>query len=167
MIRVPPKLRELLECGYCMRAQRMVEGILLASSFLFGDLRPAYAAFAMLVLQAFMPFAAPVALLWLLFDRRVPPDRLGNLYFDLAAVRGASAISCLVLVAAFALIHWAGLPALGQVLIGAPAASCILAATVGFCAGCGYYVVARDLLVRAGLLRGSPKGAGDVHVEGV
>ncbi len=150
-----------------MRAQRMTEGALLASSFVFGDLRPAYVAFAMLALQVLLPLAAPVALAWLIFDRRVPPDRLGNLYFDLAAVRGASAISCTVLVIAFALIHGAGLPALGQVLIGAPAASCILAATVGFCAGCGHYVVARDLLVRAGILRGSPKGTGDVHVEGV
>lgn len=167
MTRAMIKLRNVLECGYSMRAQRMTEGLLLAGSFVFGDLRPAYVAFAMLAAQVLLPFAAPIALVWLLFDRRVPPDRLGNLYFDLAAVRGAAAISCMVLATAFALIHWAGLPALGQVLIGAPAASCILAATVGFCAGCGYYVVGRDLLVRAGILPGSPKGASDVRLKGV
>lgn len=160
------RLRELLERGYAMRAQRMTEGLLLASSFLLDDLRPAYVAAAMLALQVLMPLAAPVALVWLLFDRRLPPDRLGNLYFDGNASRGAAAVSCLVLAAAFALIHWTGLPGLGRVLIAAPAASCILSATVGFCAGCGYYVIGRDLLVRAGLLRGAPEGACDVDVEG-
>jgi hypothetical protein len=57
------------------------------------------------------------------------------------------------------------MPILGRVLIGAPAASCILSATVGFCAGCGYYVLGRDALVRAGLVRGTPEGACDVDVE--
>lgn len=160
-------MSDLLERGYGMRVQRMTEGILLAGSFVFDDLRPAYVAFAMLVLQVLSPLAAPVALAWLAFDRRVPPDRLGNLYFDKAGTRGAATVSCVVLTTAFVLIHWAGLPAIGRVLIGAPAASCILAATVGFCAGCGHYVLGRDLLVRAGLLRGSPEGACDVDIDGV
>ena len=167
MTRIRPSIRDLLERGYGMRAQRMTEGLLLAASFVFDDLRPAYVAFAMLVLQVLWPFAVPVALSWVLFDRRVPPDRLGNLYFDPAGSRGAAAISCIVLTTAFSLIHWTGLPGLGRVLIGAPAASCILSATVGFCAGCGYYVLGRDLLVRAGIVRGNPEGACDVDVEGV
>lgn len=95
----------------------------------------------------------------------LPPDRFGNLYFDLAGARGAAAISCLVLTAALSLVHWAQLPTLGRVLIGAPAASCILSATVGFCAGCGYYVLGRDMLVRSGLVRGAPEGVRDVDVE--
>jgi len=160
------KLRDRLERGYAMRAERIVEGLLLTGSFVFDDLRLAYVAFAMLALQVLSPFAAPVALAWATFDRRVPPDRLRNLYYDSAGSRGAAVISCLVLMTAFALIHGAGLPALGRVLIGCPAASCILSATVGFCAGCGHYVVARDLLVRAGILRGSPEGAHDVDIEG-
>lgn len=161
-----PSVRDFLERGYGMRAQRMTEGLLLVGSFVFDDLRLAYVAFAMLVLQVLSPLAAPVALAWLIFDRGMPPDRLRNLYFDSAGGRGAATVSCLVLSTAFVLIHWAGLPMVGRVLVGAPAASCILAATVGFCAGCGHYVVGRDLLVRAGIVRGTPEGACDVDVEG-
>lgn len=159
-------LRERLERGSGMRAQRLVEGLLLAASFVFDDLRPAYVAFGLLLLQAIVsPVVSPIALLWISIDRRVPADRFGNLYFDLAGARGAAAISCLVLTAALCLIHWAQLPTLGRVLIGAPAASCILSATVGFCAGCGYYVLGRDMLVRSGLVRGAPEGVRDVDVE--
>jgi Domain of unknown function (DUF4395) len=160
-------LRDRLERGYGMRAERIVEGFLFIGSFVFDDLRLAYIAFAMLVLQVLSPFAAPVALAWATFDRRVQPDRLRNLYYDSAGGRGAAAISCTVLTTAFLLIHRLGFPTLGRVLIACPAASCILSATVGFCAGCGHYVVARDLLVRAGILRGSPEGACDVDIESV
>jgi hypothetical protein len=159
-------LRDRLERGYAMRVQRIVQGLLLAGSFVFDDLRPAYAAFALLVLEVLSPLCSPVTLLWLAFDRRVPPDRLGNLYYDAAGARGAAAISCVVLATAFALVRWSAVPVLGRVLIGAPAASCFLSATVGFCAGCGHYVVARDVLVRAGLLRGTPEGACDVDIDG-
>ncbi len=158
-------LRERLERGYAMRAQRIVQGLLLAASFVFDDLRPAYVAFGLLALEVISPFASPVALLWLVFDRRVPPNRLGNLYFDMAGARGAAAISCVALATAFAVIRWTDAPMVGRILIGAPAASCFLAATVGFCAGCGYYAVGRDLLVRAGLLRGTPRGACDVELD--
>jgi hypothetical protein len=102
---------------------------------------------------------------WVALERRPPADRLGNLYFDLAGSRGAAAISCLVMLTAAACVHWWGLPTLGRVLLGAPCASCILSATVGFCAGCGYYVLGRDLLVRAGFVRGVPEGAADVVIE--
>jgi hypothetical protein len=147
-----------------MRAQRMTEGLLLAASFVFDDLRPAYVAFAFLALQIVSPMMSPVALLWMAVQRKLPADRLGNLYYDIAGTRGAAAVSCTVLGTAFALIHWAHLPTVGRVLIAAPCASCILAATVGFCAGCGHYVLGRDLLVRAGLIRGTPEGACDVDV---
>lgn len=159
-------VRDRLERGYAMRAQRIVEGLLLASSFVFDDLRPAYAAFGLLVLEVISPLASPVTLLWLAFDRRVPENRLGNLYYDAAGARGAAAISCVVLATAFALIRWSVLPTVGRIMIGAPAASCFLSATVGFCAGCGHYVIARDLLVRAGLLSGTPEGACDVEIDG-
>jgi hypothetical protein len=144
----------------------MTEGLLLAASLLFDDLRLAYLAFAFLALQAVAsPLASPIALLWSSIDRRLPPDRLGNLYYDMAGSRGGAAVSCLGLALAFALIHWADMPLLGRVLIGPPAASCILSATVGFCAGCGHYALGRDALVRAGLVHGAPKGACDVDVE--
>ena len=137
MIDAMTALRERLERGYAMRAQRVVEGLFLTASFVFDDLRPAYAAFALLALEVLSPLASPVTLLWLAFERRFPPDRLGNLYHDAAGARGAAAISCLVLTTAFALIHWTALPTLG-----------------------------RDLLVRAGVLRGTPEGACDVEIDG-
>src|SRR5438046_6995143 len=88
MVRRTFDLRDLLERGYAMRAQRTTEGLLLAGSFVFDDLRPAYVAFAMLALQVLSPFAVPIALAWVTFDRKVPPDRLGNLYYDTAGSRG-------------------------------------------------------------------------------
>jgi hypothetical protein len=162
-MRVIP-MQERLERGYGMRAQRVTEGLLLAATFLFEDLRPGYLAFAMLATQVLWPLAAPVALLWATVDPRIPPDRLGNLYFDRGGIRGASLISCVVLASASALVRWSSVPWLGRILIGAPAASCLLAATVGFCAGCGHYVLGRDLLVRAGVVRGTPEGACDVDL---
>ncbi len=159
-------LRERMERGYGVRAQRVVEAGLYATALLGGDLGPAYVAFAMMLVQAVLtPLASPVALVWALFQRQPPADQLGNLYFDLAGSRGATAVSCVVQLAAFALIQRAGMPTLGRVLLAVPCASCILAATVGFCAGCGFYVLGRDLLVRAGLLRGVPEGACDVRLE--
>jgi len=159
-------LRDRLERGYGMRAQRMAEGLLLAASFVFDDLRPAYIALAMLVFQVISPMASPVGVLWALFVRRVPPNRLGNLYYDFSGARGAAGISSVVLSIALALVRWSPVPLVGRILMGLPAASCILAATVGFCAGCGYYVLGRDLLVSAGLLRRTPQGACDVDVDG-
>ncbi len=158
-------LRERLERSYAMRAERMVEGLLLVATFVSHDLRPGYVAFALLAMQVISPIFAPIALAWQAFDRRMPADRLGNLYFDSGGARGAAAISCTVLLVAGALIRWSSVPLLGRILIAAPAASCILSATVGFCAGCGYYVLGRDLLVRVGALRGTPEGACDVDVD--
>lgn len=159
-------MRERLERGYAMRAQRVVEGGLLAAAFVSGDLRPGWVAFGFLAIQALLtPLLSPVALLWVLFERRLPPDRLGNLYFDIAGARGGAFVSVLVMVVAFALVHVAERPALGLALLGAPCASCILSGTVGFCAGCGYYVLGRDVLVRMGLVRRFPEGARDVDIQ--
>jgi hypothetical protein len=158
-------LRDRLERGFGMRAQRMIEGSLFAATFVSGDPRPAYLAFAMIALQVFFPFAAPIAVLWSTIDRRVPPDRLGNLYYDKNGNRGAALLSSLALTVAFVLIHWSSVPNLGRFLIAVPAASCILCATVGFCAGCGTYVAGRELLVRAGLVR-RIEGACDVDIDG-
>lgn len=149
-----------------MRAERLAEGGLLGASFVSGDLRPAYVAFGLLAIQAFLtPMLSPVALLWAVFERRLPPDRLGNLYFDIAGSRGGAFVSCLVMAAAFALVHVAQMPAAGLALLGAPCASCILSGTVGFCAGCGYYVLGRDILARTGVVQRFPEGARDVEIH--
>jgi hypothetical protein len=142
----------------------MTEGLLLVSTFVFDDLRPAYGALAMFALQVLLPLAAPIALLWSAVWRRVPPNRLGNLYFDKNGIRGAAIISCLVVIIALALIRSSSVPALGRLLLAAPAASCLLGATVGFCAGCCHYVFGRELLVRAGLLS-KVQGACDVDLD--
>lgn len=159
-------VREHLERGYGMRAQRLTEGVLILVAILLDDLRPAYVAFGLLAAQGVLtPLASPIALLWQLVERKLPPARLGDVYYDLSGSRGAALISSLVMAGAFALIHLAGVPIAGRILLAAPCASCILSATVGFCAGCGYYVLGRDLLVKAGVVSGAPGGATDVDVE--
>jgi hypothetical protein len=50
----------------------------------------------------------------------------------------------------------------GQVLLGAQSASCLLAGTAGFCAGVGHYVLGRDLIVHR-----TPEGAADVQLSDV
>lgn len=155
-------LRQRLQHGLGMRVERGVEGGLILASFAFGDLRPAYVAFGLLALQAVVsPFASPFALLYALLDRSERPARLGDVYYDATGTRGAAAISCLVMATAFALIHF-GIPVVGQFLLGAPCASCLLAATVGFCAGCSYFVLGRDLIVHR-----TPEGAVDVQLSDV
>ncbi len=157
-------LRDRLERGYGARAQRIIDGLLLVASVISGDPRPAYVASTMIVAQVIWPAAAPIALLWSAIDRRVPPDRLGNLYFDKNGTRGAALVCCVVLTSALALMHWSSVPFLGRILLALPAASCTLGGTVGFCAGCSCYVFGRDLLVRFGIV--SPiQGACDVDVD--
>lgn len=162
-------VRDRLERGVGMRVQRLVEGSLILVAILLAEPAPAYVAFALLAAQVVTPVASPVALAWQLVERRLwralRPARLGDLYYDLSATRGAAAISCTVMVAAYLLVEVAGLPTVGWILLAAPGASCILSATVGFCAGCGYFVLGRDLLVKAGVVRGTPEGATDVDIQ--
>lgn len=149
-----------LERGYGMRVERGVEGTLLLATFVTGELRTAYLAFGLLAVQAVVsPVLSPFALLYAAVDHRDRRARLGDVYYDATGSRGAAAISCAIMAVAFLLIHL-GVPYAGQLLLGAPCASCLLAATVGFCAGCGYFVLGRDLVVRA-----APEGAVDVDLE--
>lgn len=155
-------LARRLERGFGMRVERGIEGLLILAALVLGDLRPAYVAFALLAVQAVIsPFASPFAVLYALVDRREAPARLGDVYYDAAGTRGAAAISCVVMAAAFLLIRYE-VPIVGQLLLGAPCASCLLAATVGFCAGCGYFVIGRDLIVHR-----TPEGAVDVQLSDV
>lgn len=155
-------VRQRLEHGFGMRVERGVEGLLILAALAFDDLRPAYVAFALLALQAAVsPVASPFALLYVLVDRADRPPRLTDVYYDATGTRGAAAISCLVMAVAFVLIRY-DVPVVGPLLLGAPCASCLLAATVGFCAGCGYFVLGRDLIVHR-----MPEGAIDVQLSDV
>ena len=150
-----------LERGFGMRIERAVQGVLILAAIASGDLRPAYVAFVLLAAQVVSPMASPFALVYALLDRAHRPARLGDVYYDLAGTRGAAAISCLVMAVAFTLIRY-DVPVVGPLLLGAPCASCLLAATVGFCAGCGYFVLGRDLIVHR-----TPEGAADVQLSDV
>jgi len=155
-------LRRRLELGYGMRVERSVEGLLILAALVFDDLRPAYVAFSLVALQVFIsPFASPFAVVYALLDRTERPHRLGDVYYDMAGTRGAAGISCVVMATAFLLIRY-DVPIVGQLLLGAPCASCLLAATVGFCAGCSHYVLGRDLIVHR-----TPEGAADVQLSDV
>jgi hypothetical protein len=156
-------LRERLERGFGMRAQRFVEGALIAAAILVQDPRPAYVVLVLLAMQVVTPLASPVALVWQLFSRRLRPGRLGDVYFDLSANRVAAVMSSAEMIVAFLVLHASRL---GWLLFVVPCASCILSATVGFCAGCSYYVFTRDLLVKRRFIRGAiPEGASDVDLE--
>ncbi len=165
MIAPMTTLHDRLECGSAMRAHRIVEGLLLASSFVFLDLRPVYVVVGLSALQVISPVASPIVLLWLALDRRVPTERFGNIYFDRDGFRGAAALACMTLTIALALIRWSSVPLLGRLLIALPTASTLLAATVNFCAGCSHYALGRDLLARMGLVRRTPQGACDVDFD--
>ena len=154
-------LRRRLELGYGMRVERTVQGLLILATLVFDDLRPAYLTFSLLALQAVSPMASPFALVYALWDRTERPPRLGDVYYDMAGTRGAATISCVVMAVAFLLIRH-DVPIVGQLLLGAPCASCLLAATVGFCAGCSHYVLGRDLIIHR-----RPEGAADVQLSDV
>jgi hypothetical protein len=155
-------LRTRLEHGYGMRVQRSVEGLLVLSALVFDDVRPAYVAFGLIALQAVVSsLASPFAVACALVDRTERPHRLGDLYYDATALRGASSISVVALATAFLLIHY-DVPIAGKLLLGVVCASCLLAATVGFCAGCSYFVFGRELIVHR-----QPEGAVDVQLSDV
>jgi hypothetical protein len=147
-----------------MRFQRMSEGVLLLVGIATGDLIWVYAALVALVLQVISPWLVPVALLVAVVDRRLRPHALGDLYYDLAGSRGSCTISVMVFIISLGLIH-GGAPVAGWILLALPAASLVLAPTVGFCAGCTFYVLFRDLLARVGLARRTVDGTRDFDIE--
>jgi hypothetical protein len=91
--------------------------------------------------------------------------RIGDLYFDLRGVRGACVLSVIVQLAGLALIR-AGHPTVGFVVLTVPTASFLMAPTLGFCAGCWFYVLGRDWLARRGWLRGGFDDFSDITVDG-
>ena len=153
-----------LQFGPGLRVQRLVEaGFLLAALFV-QDLRPAYVTFALTVLQAMSPRWVPVARV---VARLMPfggEHRIGDLYFDLRGSRGACAISVVVQAVGIGLV-WAGHPILGFMVLTVPTASFLMAPTLGFCAGCWFYVLGRDWLARHGWLRRGFDDCDDIAID--
>jgi hypothetical protein len=116
------------------------------------DVRFAYVTLFLTVLQVASPR-------WVLVARAVArvvhsrrEHRIGDLYFDLGGVRGASAISVVVQAVGIGLV-WLGYTVLGFVVLTLPTASFLMAPTLGFCCGCWFYVLGRDWLARRGWLK--------------
>jgi hypothetical protein len=74
-------------------------------------------------------------------------------------------ISVFVQGAGLALVS-AGWTTIGFVILTFPAASFLMAPTLGFCAGCWFYVLGRDWLVRRGWLKRGSDDFSDITVDG-
>ena len=157
------ELDRRLQYGPAMRVERTVEAAFLGAAFFTADTRFAWVTFALTVLQVLSPRLALVGLLVAAFTPAKKDHALGDLYFDLAGSRGACAISAIVQAGGLWLIH-AGHGAWGMIVLALPTASFLLSPTVGFCCGCACYVVARDGLVRLGILERFQNGSSDVDV---
>jgi hypothetical protein len=154
-----------LQFGPGMRVQRLVEAAFIVTALFTQDVRFAYVTFALTFLQALSPRWVPVARA---VARLVPfrgEHRLGDLYFDLGGIRGACVLSTVVQGAALALV-WAGHPTVGFIVLTVPAASFLMAPTLGFCAGCWFYVLGRDWLARRGGIKRGSDGYSDITVDG-
>jgi hypothetical protein len=142
--------------------QRITEAGLLLLAFFTGDLRFAHVTFSLTLLQALSPRLAPIAVPVALLAGKPSRPEVGDLYFDFGATRGACAISVLVQALGLWLVS-AGYVG-GFVALAIPAASFLLAPTVGFCCGCAVYVLGRELLARLGFVARCVDGACDVDV---
>jgi hypothetical protein len=154
-----------LQFGPGIRVQRLAEAAFLLVAIFLQDERFAYVTYFLSVLQALSPRWMPIALV---VARLVPfrgKHRIGDLYFDLGGVQGASAISVLVQGLALGLIL-AGWRIPGFLVLTVPAASFLMAPTLGFCAGCWFYVLGRDWVVRRGWLKGGNDDPRDIPIGG-
>jgi hypothetical protein len=153
-----------LQYGSGLRAQRAAEAALLVLALFTRDLRFAYVTLGLYFLQVISPRLVPVGLL----VASIVPDRkrraVGDIYFDLAGSRGASAIAVLGIAGPVALIHL-GLRAAGFLLLALPTAGAILAPAVGFCSGVTIYVLIREAFARIRLVTRYPHGASDVDLD--
>lgn len=159
-----------LQFGPGMRVQRLVEAAFLVLALFTRDPGFALVTFILTLLQAISPRLAIVARVVARLVRFDGLHRVGDLYFDLRGSRGACAISALVQAVGLGLVG-AGYPLPGFLVLAVPTASFLIAPTLGFCAGCWFYVLGRDWLARRGLRRtfdghsdicvGAPDGAGD------
>lgn len=154
-----------LQFGPGMRAERLTEAAFLIAAIFTQDVRFAYVTFILTLLQVVSPRWAPVAQIVARFARFRGRHRIGDMYFDLGGSRGACAISLVVQCFCLALIA-AGFPIIGFVLLTVPTASFLIAPTLGFCAGCWFYVLGRDWLGRRGWLKGGFNDHHDIDIDG-
>ena len=154
-----------LQYGPGMRIQRFTEAAFLIAAVFTQDVRFAWVTFAFTVLQALSPRCVPVALLVARLVRFSGRYRIGDMYFDLGGTRGAAVISVFAQGAGLALIA-TGWRAAGFLILTVPAASFLMAPTLGFCAGCWFYVLGRDWLARHGWVNGGFDDHHDISVDG-
>ena len=154
-----------LQYGPGMRAQRLTEAAFMIAAIFTQDARFAYVTFMLTVLQALSPRWVPVAQVVARLVRFHGRHRIGDMYFDLGGVRGACAISVLVQAAGLALIE-TGYRVAGFAILTVPTASFLIAPTLGFCAGCWFYVLGRDWLARHGWLKRGFDDLHDIAVDG-
>jgi len=154
-----------LQYGPGMRVQRLTEAAFMLAAIFTQDVRFAYVTFVLTFLQMLSPRWVPVAQAVARLVRFSGEHHIGDLYFDLRGVRGASALSVIVQAGALALIE-TGQPTVGFVILTLPTASFLMAPTLGFCAGCWFYVLGRDWLARRGWLKGGFDDCADLTVDG-
>lgn len=154
-----------LQYGPGMRVQRLTEAAFMVTALFTQDVRFAYVTFVFSLLQTISPRWAPVARAVARLVRFRGQHRIGDLYFDLRGSRGACAISVFVQVAGISLV-WAGHPTFGFILLTIPTASFLMAPTLGFCAGCWFYVLGRDWLARHGRLKRGFDDFDDIAIDG-
>ena len=154
-----------LQFGPGMRVQRLTEAAFMVAAMFTQDARFAWVTFALTVLQAISPRWVPIALIVARIVRFSGRHRIGDLYFDLRGTRGACAISVFVQGAGLLLIA-AGYTTAGFIVLTVPTASFMLAPTLGFCAGCWFYVLGRDWFARRGWLKRGFDDLHDIAVDG-
>lgn len=158
------ELDRQLQFGPGMRVQRLAEAAFMLAALFTQDLRFAYVTLAFCVLQVLSPRWAPVAQLVARLVRFRGVHRIGDLYFDLGGSRGACAMSVCVMTAGIGLV-WAGHPTAGFIILTIPTASFLMAPTLGFCAGCWFYVLGRDWLARHGRLKRGCDDFSDIAID--
>lgn len=154
-----------LQFGPGMRVQRLTEAGFMVAAIFMQDVRFAYVTFVLTFLQMLSPRWVPVARLVAQLVRFRGEHRIGDLYFDLGGIRGACALSVAVQAAGLGLV-WTGWPTAGFIVLAVPTASFLIAPTLGFCAGCWFYVLGRDWLVRRGWLKGGFHEFTDLTIDG-
>lgn len=154
-----------LQFGPGMRVQRLTEAAFLVAAIFTQDIRFACVTFALTVLQALSPRWVPVALTVAWLVRFRGEHRIGDLYFDLGGIRGACILSTVVQAIGLGLVA-AGWPIVGFIVLAVPTASFLIAPTLGFCAGCWFYVLGRDWVARRGWLKRGFDDFNDLTIDG-
>lgn len=162
--RVTDGIDRELRFGPGLRVQRLIEAAFMLAAIFTQDWRFAAVTFVLTVLEALSPRWVPLARLAARFAPYGGGHRIGDLYFDLRGSRGACAISVAVQGAGIGLA-WSGHPTAGFMLLTVPTASFLMAPTLGFCAGCWFYVLGRDWLCRHGWQRRGFDGHDDFTLD--